>query len=179
MRIFNFVLPCRGGLEVRLSPILGTALSPTPVATRIKHSYGRRVLRKTNVGRRVAIIAGLTLTFMAALAAFLLWYLGGQEKAATREANKFIAALVKDDPSAAPRKGDEYVRGMWRVYRRIDSAKLIDTHQRSTHHATSGSGHSWWVADVLLHTGHGLAVVELAFEPNHLDPDCTPAARAS
>lgn len=129
------------------------------------------MLRKTGIGRRAAIIAGLTLAGMAALAAFLFWYLGGQEKAATREANKFIAALVKDDPSAAPRKGDEYVRGIWRVYRRVDSAKLIDTHQRSTQHATSGSGYSWWVADMLLHTGRGLAVVELAFEPNHLDPD--------
>jgi hypothetical protein len=124
-----------------------------------------------NIPRRVGIILGLTLLGMAALAAFLFWYLGGQEKAAKREANKFIAALAKNDPSAAPPKGDEYVRGVWRVYRRVDSAKLIDTHQRSTHHSTSGSGHSWWVADMLLHTGRGTAVLELAFEPNHLDPD--------
>jgi hypothetical protein len=119
----------------------------------------------------VGIILGVTIAGIAALSAFLFWYLGGQEKAATREAKKLIAALVKDDPSAAPRKGDEYVRGILRVYRRIDGAELIDTHQRSTHHATSGSGHSWWVADMLLHTGRGLAVVELAFEPNHLNPD--------
>ena len=125
----------------------------------------------TNIPRRVGIILALTLLGIAALAAFLFWYLGGQEKAATREANKFIAALVKNDPAAAPRKGDEYVRGVWRVYRRVDSATLVDTHQRSTHHSTSGSGHSWWVADILLHTGRGLAVIELAFEPNHLDPD--------
>jgi hypothetical protein len=124
-----------------------------------------------NIPRRVGLILGLTLLGMAALAAFLFWYLGGQEKAATREANKFIAALVKNDPAAAPRKGADYVRGVWRVYRRVDSAKLVDTHQRSTHHSTSGSGHSWWVADILLHTGRGVAVVELAFEPNHLDPD--------
>jgi hypothetical protein len=37
---------------------------------RVKHGYGRRVLRKTGVGRRVAIIAGLTLAGMAALAAY-------------------------------------------------------------------------------------------------------------
>jgi hypothetical protein len=129
------------------------------------------VLRTTSIGKRVGIILGLTLAGMAALAIFLFWYSGGQEKAATREANRFVAALVKDDPSAAPPKGDEYVRGIWRVYRRIDSADLIGTHQRSTHHSTSGSSHSWWVADMLLHTGRGLAVVELAFEPNHLNPD--------
>src|SRR4051812_5191957 len=107
---------------------------------------------------------------MAGLGAFLFWYLGGQEKAATAEAKKFIAALEKHDPSAAPPKGDEYVRGFWKTYRRIDGADLVGTHQK--HHRDSGSdsGYSWWVADMLLHTGRGLAVVEVAFEPNHLDP---------
>ena len=124
-----------------------------------------------NVRRRVLIILGITLVFMAGLGAFLFWYLGGQEKAATREANKFISALVKNDPSAAPEDGDDYVRGIWKAYRRVDSAKLIDTHQRSTHHANSSSGSSWWVADMLLHTGRGLVVLELAFERNHLNPD--------
>jgi hypothetical protein len=129
------------------------------------------VPRATNTRRRLVIALGLTVAFMVALGGFLFWYLGGQEKAAKREANKFITALVKDDPSAAPQKGDEYVRGIWRFYRRVDSAKLIDTHQRSTHHSNGNSGYSWWVADMLLHTGRGLAVVELAFEPNHLDPN--------
>jgi hypothetical protein len=108
---------------------------------------------------------------MAGLGAFLFWYLGGQEKAATTETKKFIAALVKNDPSAAPRNGDDYVRGVWKAYRRVDSAKLVDTHQRSSRHSSSkNSGSSWWVADMLLHTGRGLAVLELKFEPNHIDP---------
>jgi hypothetical protein len=123
-----------------------------------------------NVSRRVAIILGITLLFMAALGAFLFWYLGGQEKAATTQAKEFISALVKNDPAAAPKNGDDYVRGVWAAYRRVDSAKLIDTHQRSSKHTSSNSGYSWWVADMLLHTGRGLAVLELKFEPNHLDP---------
>jgi hypothetical protein len=129
------------------------------------------VYKTPNVSRRVAIILGGTLLFMAALGAFLFWYLGGQEKAATKQAKQFISALVKNDPSAAPRNGDDYVRGVWAAYRRVDSAKLIDTHQRSSKHTSSNSGYSWWVADMLLHTGRGLAVLELKFEPNHLDPD--------
>jgi hypothetical protein len=129
------------------------------------------VYRTPDIKRRLAVILGVTLLFMAGLGAFLFWYLGGQEKAATREANKFISALVKNDPEAAPKNGDDYVRGMWKAYRRVDSAKLVDTHQRSTHHANSSSGASWWVADMLLHTGRGLAVVELAFERNNLNPD--------
>jgi hypothetical protein len=127
------------------------------------------VLRTTSIGKRVAIILAVTVAGIAGLAAFLFWYVGGQEKAATREAKKFIAALVKNDPSAAPRKGDQYVNGIWRVYRRVDSAKLIGTHKRSTH-GTSASRH-WWVADMLLHTGRGLAVLELAFESSHLNPN--------
>ena len=127
------------------------------------------MLRKTTIGKRVGIIIAVTVTGMAGLAAFIFWYVGGQEKAATREAKKFIAALVRNDPSAAPQKGDEYVSGIWRVYRRVDSAKLVATHKRSTH-GTSASRH-WWVADMLLHTGRGLVVLELAFESSHLNPN--------
>src|SRR4051794_37509990 len=123
-----------------------------------------------NVKRRVIVILGITLVFIAGLGAFLFWYLGGEEKAATREANKFIGALVKHDAAAAPKDGDDYVRGVWKAYRRIDSAKLIDTHQNSSN-SSSGSGSSWWVADMLVHTGRGLVVLELAFEPNNLSPD--------
>jgi hypothetical protein len=125
--------------------------------------------RMPNIDRRLAVILGVTLLFIAGLGAFLFWYIGGEEKAAKREANKFISALVKDDPSAAPRNGDDYVRGIWKAYRRIDSAKLVDTHQRSTHHSSTSS--SWWVADMLLHTGRGLVVLELAFEHTNLNPD--------
>jgi hypothetical protein len=128
------------------------------------------VYKTPNVRRRLAIILGATLLFMAGLGAFLFWYLGGQEKAATTQAKKFITALEKHDPSAAPPKGGDYVRGIWRTYRRVDSADLVDTHQKHHRDRNSDSGYSWWVADMLLHTGRGLAVVELAFEPNHLNP---------
>jgi hypothetical protein len=127
--------------------------------------------RTPNVKRRLIVILSLTLLFMGGLAAFLFWYLGGEEKAATREANKFISALVKHDPNAAPKNGDDYVRGVWKAYRRVDSAKLVDTHQNSSNGSNgSGSGSSWWVADMLLHTGRGLVVLELSFEPNNLAP---------
>jgi hypothetical protein len=123
-----------------------------------------------NIPLRVGVILGVTLLFIAGLAAFLFWYLGGQEKAATKEANKFISALVKHDASAAPRNGDDYVRGVWRAYRRVDGAKLIKTRQKSSRSHNSTSGSSWWVADMLLHTGRGTVVLELAFERNHLNP---------
>jgi hypothetical protein len=130
------------------------------------------VYKTPNIKRRLAIIFGGTLLFMAGLGAFLFWYLGGQEEAAKREANKFISALVKNKPSAAPENGDDYVRGIWKAYRRVDSAKLIDTHQRHSRSGSSkNSGSSWWVADMLVHSGRGLAVLELAFERNNLDPD--------
>jgi hypothetical protein len=129
------------------------------------------VYKTPNIKNRVVIIIGVTVLFMAGLGAFLFWYLGGQEDAAKREANKFISALVKNKPAAAPEHGADYVRGIWKAYRRVDGAKLIDTHQRSTHNAGANSGSSWWVADMLLRTGRGLAVVELAFERNNLDPD--------
>ena len=90
-----------------------------------------------NIPLRVGVILGVTLLFIGGLAAFLFWYLGGQEKAATQEANKFISALVKHDESAAPRNGDDYVRGVWQAYRRVDDAKLIKTRQKSSNHSNS------------------------------------------
>ena len=124
-----------------------------------------------NIRRRLIITLIATAVFMVALGGFLFWYLGGGESAAKREANKFIAALEKNRPSDAPKHGDDYVRGVWQTYRRVDSAELLKTRQRSTNGSSTNSGYSWWVADMLLHTGRGLVVLELSFEPNHLDPD--------
>jgi hypothetical protein len=128
------------------------------------------VYKTPNIRRNVIVILALTFVFIVGLAAFLFWYLGGQESAAKSEANKFASALVKHDPAAAPPKGDDYVRGIWKAYRRVDDAKVIETHQKSHNDPNSTSGYSWWVADMLLHTGRGVVVIELAFEPNHIDP---------
>ena len=126
--------------------------------------------RTPNIPRRLAIILGITLLFMAALGGFLWWYLGGQESAAREQANKFISALEKNRPGDAPEHGDDYVRGVWKTFRRVDDVEFLKTRQKSTHHQSSSSGYSWWVADMLVHSGRGLVVLELAFEPNHLDP---------
>jgi hypothetical protein len=128
------------------------------------------VYKTPNIRRRVVIILALTLAFMAALGGFLFWYLGGQEEAATTEAKKFINAVEQNDASIAPRNGDDYVRGIWRAYRRVDGAELLKTRQKSHRDRNSTSGYSYWVADMLVHTGRGLAVLELSFEPNHLNP---------
>jgi hypothetical protein len=133
--------------------------------------YVRAVYKTPNIRRRVIIALVATVAFMVALGGFLFWYLGGQESAAKREANKFITALEKNRPADAPKHGDDYVRGVWKTYRRVDSADLLKTRQRSTHNSSNNSGYSWWVADMLVHSGRGLVVLELAFEPNHLDPD--------
>jgi hypothetical protein len=128
------------------------------------------VYKTPNIRRRVIIALVGTALFMVALGGFLFWYLGGGESAAQREANKFITALEKNRPADAPKNGDDFVRGVWKTYRRVDSAELLKTRQRSTHGNSTNGGYSWWVADMLLHTGRGLVVVELAFEPNHLNP---------
>jgi hypothetical protein len=129
------------------------------------------VYKTPNIRRRLIIILAATLAFMAALGGFLFWYLGGQEEAATREANKFITAVEKNDASIAPRNGDDYVRGIWHAYRRVDDVELIKTRQKTRRSGSaSRGGSSYWVADMLLHTGRGLAVLELSFEANHLNP---------
>ena len=126
--------------------------------------------RTPNIPRRLAIIGAVTLIFMAALGGFLFWYLGGQESAAKEQANKFIGALEANRPGDAPENGDDYVRGVWKTFRRVDSVELLKTRQKSFRHRNTTGGYSYWVADMLLHSGRGLAVLELSFEPNHIDP---------
>jgi hypothetical protein len=106
------------------------------------------------------------------LSVFLFWYLGKEEDAATKASEQFITALEKNSPKRAPENGADYVRGVWKVFRRVDSAELVDTRKKSVRTGSSTSSRrSYWVADILLQTRRGPAVIELQFESNHIDPD--------
>jgi hypothetical protein len=89
-----------------------------------------------------------------------------------KDANQLVLALVRHDASLAPDGGEDWVPGVWSVFRRVDSATVARVGKRPQNGPNFGSSGSEWVADILLHTGRGLVLLELAFRsPSFSDGD--------
>src|SRR3954453_1522802 len=101
----------------------------------------------------------------AALGGYLV--LLGLEKAGESVVKKDAAALAdaleKHDGSRAPAGGEDWVPGVWSLFRRVDSASVVKVWKRPSGGAVSRSSASDWVADILLRSGRGLVLLELAF----------------
>jgi hypothetical protein len=113
----------------------------------------------------------------------VFWLIGKNEEAAGHAAKRFAGALVHDDRRAAPPGAREYVTGLRAYLGPVTGARVIGTHNE---HAGSGSSsRTFPVADVLLRSPRGPAVIELAFDNGgvasekvtsiyELDPDDAP-----
>jgi hypothetical protein len=93
----------------------------------------------------------------------VFWLIGKNEEAAGRAAAKFAAALVKNDPGAAPKGSPEYVRGMRTYFGAVTGARVIGTHNERAD-ANTNTSRTYPVADLLLRSSRGPAVIELAFD---------------
>jgi hypothetical protein len=113
----------------------------------------------------VAVIAG-TFVFTVAVAVAVFWLLGETEKSTRHAATQFAAALGRNDPSAAPPGGSEYVGGVRAYFGPVTSAKVIETHNKSINTGNSADTRSYFVAEILLRSERGAAVIELEFD-NH------------
>ena len=99
-----------------------------------------------------------------------------------KDAKHFVAALVRRDATLAPESDEEWVSGVWAVFRRVDSASLVCVGKRPQNGPNFGSSGSDKVADILLHTGRGLVLLEMSFSSGpkpdllyELRPERTPA----
>jgi hypothetical protein len=129
------------------------------------------------------LICVLVVVSGAAITGAIFWAIGKNEEAAGHAAARFADALVHDDQDAAPPGAREYVTGVRAYFGPVTSATVIGTHNE---HAGSGqSQRTFPVADVLLDTEQGPAVIELAFDSGgfasekvtgvyELDPDDAP-----
>jgi hypothetical protein len=96
------------------------------------------------------------------ITAGVFWMLGVNEKAADGGATRFAAALVHNDPGAAPKGSRAYVTGLRAYFGSVTDARVIGTHNE---HAGDGStARTFPVADVLVRSERGPAVIELAFD---------------
>jgi hypothetical protein len=109
-------------------------------------------------------IFGGTAVFMAVVAASVFWLLGKQEQTARHAATQFAAALVHNDPGAAPAGAGDYVTGVRAHFGQVTNASVIGAHNKAV--GEEPYTRTFFVAELLLHTRRGPAVVELEFD-NH------------
>jgi hypothetical protein len=116
--------------------------------------------------RRLARILAATLSSMAVVGVVCLVLLGKQEHTARHSATRFAAALVHDDPAAAPPGAAEYVHGVRRYFGPVTSARVIGAHNKGVDTGDNADTRSFFVVEMLLGSQRGPAVIELEYD-NH------------
>jgi hypothetical protein len=119
------------------------------------------------ISRRVALLElGGLAVFMAVVAVALFWLLGKQEQTARHGATQFAAAVVNNDPGAAPGGAGDYVRGVRAHFGPVTNARVIGAHNKAV--GEEPNTRTFFVAELLLRTKRGPAVVELEFDNHNL-----------
>jgi hypothetical protein len=116
---------------------------------------------------RNGIIIGVTVIVAVAMVA-LFWILRASNERTIHASTKFATALVNNDPSAAPKGGADYVKGVRAYFGGVSSARVIDSHNHSINTGDSADTRSYYVGDILLATKRGPAVIELEFDNQSL-----------
>jgi hypothetical protein len=116
--------------------------------------------------RRLALILGATLAFMAVVAVACFVLLAKEEKTARNSATRFATALISDKPSAAPPGAAEYVHGVRRYFGPVTSAEVIGAHNKGVNTGDNADTRAFFVVQMLLESRRGPAVIELEYD-NH------------
>jgi hypothetical protein len=116
--------------------------------------------------RRLALILGATLSFMAVVGVVCLVLLGKEEKTARESATRFATALVHNDPAAAPDGAGDYVPGVRDYFGPVTSAKIVGAHNKGVNTGDNADTRAFFVVEMLLQSKRGPAVIELEYD-NH------------
>jgi hypothetical protein len=121
------------------------------------------------LGRRRLIVAASAAVLCAAGLAFAIFFtLSISEKAARRASNRFATALVHDEPATAPPGAAEYVNGVRAYFGPVTSAIVIGARNKAIDTGDSADTRTFYVAELLLRTRRGPAVIELEFDNGSL-----------
>jgi hypothetical protein len=93
----------------------------------------------------------------------VFWAIGKNKQAAGHAATRFASALVHNDPDAAPKGSTDYIKGTRAYFGRVTGARVIDTHNERAD-ANTNTSRTYPVADLLVRSARGPAVIELAFD---------------
>jgi len=116
--------------------------------------------------RRLGLILGATVSFMAVVAVVSLVLLGKEQETARHSATRFAGALVHDDPAAAPPGAAEYVHSVRRYFGPVTSARVIGAHNKGVNTGDNADTRAFFVVEMLLQSRRGPAVIELEYD-NH------------
>jgi hypothetical protein len=116
---------------------------------------------------RNGIITGVSLVVAVAMVG-LFWILRKSNEHTIHASKQFAAAVVHNDPSAAPKGGADYVKGVRAYFGPVTSARVIDSHNHGVNTGDSADTRSYYVGDLLLNTKRGPAVIELEFDNQSL-----------
>jgi hypothetical protein len=111
-------------------------------------------------GWRIFVLAVVS---AAVIVGGVFWGIGKNKEAAGRAATRFAAALLENDPGAAPKGSPDYIKGMRAYFGDVTGARVIGTHNERAD-ANTNTSRTYPVADLLLRTKRGPAVIELAFD---------------
>ena len=111
-------------------------------------------------GRRILVHV---VVMAAVIVGVVFWAIGKNEHAAGHGAARFAAALVHHDPRAAPDGAREYITGVHAYFGPVTGARVIGTHNERSDSGTQSS-RTFPVADLMLRSARGPAVIELAFD---------------
>src|SRR5688572_8898631 len=110
--------------------------------------------------RLLIVILGGSILSAAGICGLIFWFLSNGDKAARHASTQFIDALVSD--GAPPQGAADYVNGVRAHFGGVTGGRVIDARNESV--GSGQSSRTYYVADVLLQTAKGPAVVELEFD---------------
>jgi hypothetical protein len=109
--------------------------------------------------------------FAGALAFAIQFLIAKDTNAARHGTNAFAAALIHNDPQAAPPGAEQYVTGVRHHFGDVTSATVYRTHNHSVNTGNSADTRTYIVADVLLESARGPAVLEVDFDNGSIGSD--------
>ena len=119
----------------------------------------------------IALIVIPTAVFMVAVGGFLSGSSAARRTRSRRAPTQLAAAIVANNPNAAPEGGAAYVRGVRLQFGPVRSARLVSEYKKGDNGGPdTADDTSYWLAQIALQTAHGPAVVEVRYDNNSLDP---------
>jgi hypothetical protein len=152
--------PGSGRVYGRLGDAAALALPELAAVPRLLRGAGRRW---------VALLVAGVVALTAAVAVVIFVWNAANETTARQATTRFGATLVHNDPNAAPPGAADYVSGVRAYFGAVSSAQLIGSHQKAVGHEPDTR--SFYVAELLLRTRRGPAVVEVEFDNDSINSD--------
>jgi hypothetical protein len=110
-----------------------------------------------------AVVFAVAAVLMAVAMAVAFWVGAESESKARDAATRFAAALVHNDPGAAPAGADDYVKGVRAYFGAVKSARVIGARTKVINGSNRYESRELSVAELLLGTERGPAVIQLEF----------------